>query len=266
MTVITPPRLLEHLATEPARELCPPQRKTKTARILSVVCTFNEEGKIDQVIDRLQAIEDIDVLIVDDGSTDGTVDIIRRRGVKLLRHDHQRGAGASERSAMHYFLKHDYDVIVFIAGNNKDEPQEIRRLVEPILRDQLDIVQGSRYLPGGYAGNMPRYRQFATRYVHPILFSFFSKQRMTDTTNGFRAVRKAVLEDPRIDLEPEWLDEYGLEPYLLFKAIQVGWRVGEVPVSKIYPPKSVGYTKMKPITGWWSILSPIFLLGLRIRQ
>jgi dolichol-phosphate mannosyltransferase len=266
MTVIAEPRPLERLAGEPLREPAPPQPRTQTARILTVVCTYNEEGKIGQVIDRLQAVDNIDILIVDDGSSDGTTEIIGRRGVKLLRHDRQRGAGASERTAMHYFLRHDYDIIVFIAGNNKDEPREICKLIEPILRDKLDIVQGSRYLPGGHAGNMPRYRRLATRYVHPILFSLFSGQRMTDTTNGFRAVRRAVLEDPRIDLEPEWLDEYGLEPCLLFKAIQNGWRVGEVPVSKIYPPKSLGYTKMKPITGWWSILSPILLLGLRIRR
>lgn len=266
MTAIAAPGPIERLAAAPVRQPSLPCQQTRTARILTVVCTYNEEGKIDQVIDRLQAVDGIDVLIVDDGSNDGTTDIIRRRGVKLLRHDRRRGAGASERTAMHYFLRHDYDIVVFIAGNNKDEPGEIGRLVEPILRDELDIVQGSRYLPGGYAGNMPRYRRIATRYVHPILFSFFSGQRMTDTTNGFRAVRREVLEDPRIDLEPEWLDEYGLEPYLLFKAIQLGWRVGEVPVSKIYPPRSVGYTKMKPITGWWSILSPIFLLGLGIRR
>jgi dolichol-phosphate mannosyltransferase len=233
---------------------------------MTVVCTYNEAGKIDQVIDRLQTVDGIDIVIVDDGSTDGTTEIVRQRGVKLLRHGWQRGAGASERTAMKYFLAHDYDIIVFIAGNNKDEPKEIGRLLGPILRDELDIVQGSRYLPGGHAGNMPRYRRFATRYVHPILFSWFSGQRMTDTTNGFRAVRRAVLEDPRINLDPDWLDHYALEPYLLFKAIEVGWRVGEVPVSKIYPPKSVGYTKMKPISGWWSILSPIFLLGLRIKR
>lgn len=75
-----------------------------------------------------------------------------------------------------------------------------------------------------------------------------------------------MLEDPRLDLEPDWLDEYSLEPYLLYKAIRLGWRVGEVPVSKIYPPRSVGYTKMKPITGWWSIIRPVLLLGLGLRD
>lgn len=266
MTIIAPPIPLERLADRATSKRAASKRETARARILTVVCTCNEEGRIGQIIDRLEATDGIDILIVDDGSTDGTVDIIRRRQVRVLRHDRQRGAGAGKRTAIRYFLNHDYDVIVFITGSNKDEPKEIGRLVEPILQDKLDIVQGSRYLPGGCAGNMPRHRRLAARHMHPLCFSFFSGQRMTDTTNGFRAVRRAVLEDPRINLEPEWLDEYGLDAYLLFKAIQVGWRVGEVPVSRICPPQSVGYTKMKPITGWWGILSPIFLLGLRIRR
>ena len=79
---------------------------------------------------------------------------------------------------------------------------------------------------------------------------------------GFAQVR----EDPAIDLAQTWLDCYELEPYLLFKAVRQGYRVIEVPVSKLYPSKSLGYTKMRPITGWWSILRPLLLLPLGIRQ
>ena len=61
-------------------------------------------------------------------------------------------------------------------------------------------MQGSRYLPGGDFGDMPFYRQVATRYVHPLLFSLLMRRRFTDTTNGFRAIRLSILRDPRIDL------------------------------------------------------------------
>lgn len=64
----------------------------------------------------------------------------------------------------------------------------------------------------------------------------------------------------------EWLDEYELEPYLYYKVIRLGYKAGEVPVTKIYPPKKLGYTKMRPVVGWWSILRPLFLLGLGIRK
>ena len=89
---------------------------------------------------------------------------------------------------------------------------------------------------------------------------------MTDTTNGFRALRLSLFKDERINIDQEWLNTYELEPYLLFKAIQLGYKVTEVPVTKIYPPKKLGYTKMRPIVGWWSILKPIFYLGLGIKR
>jgi len=127
-------------------------------------------------------------------------------------------------------------------------------------------VQGSRYLKGGDFGNMPFYRQLATRYVHPLLFSLFVGRRFTDTTNGFRAIRLSALRDPRIDMDQPWLDRYELEPYLFFKMNRLGYKVTEVPVTKIYPPHELGYTKMKPVTGWWSILRPVLLLGLGIKR
>jgi hypothetical protein len=75
-----------------------------------------------------------------------------------------------------------------------------------------------------------------------------------------------VLTDPRIDLKQGWLDEYELEPYLYLRTIQCGYRTFEVPVTKVYPPKKLGQTKMKPITGWWSILRPLVYVGLGIRK
>ena len=61
-------------------------------------------------------------------------------------------------------------------------------------------------------------------------------------------------------------DEYELEIYLFYKLIKLGYKVKEAPVTKIYPPKELGYTKMKPIIGWWNMLKPIFFLGLGIKK
>ena len=126
-------------------------------------------------------------------------------------------------------------------------------------------MQGSRFLAGGRTGGMPLYRHVATR-LHPLLFSLTSGKRVSESTNGFRAFRTTLLDDPRIRLQQSWLDEYELEPYLYWKTIRLGYRTAEVPVTKIYPPKAIGYTKMKPITGWWSMLRPLVLLGLRLRS
>ncbi|GMU21354.1 MAG: glycosyl transferase [Phycisphaerae bacterium] len=244
----------------------PTGRGLVDAGVLSVTCAYNEAGKLSRVLQRLACVEGIDALIVDDASTDSTPDLIREHQVATVRHERRRGVGAAIRTAIGYFLERDYQIMVLVAGNDKDRPDEIARIVAPILAGESDLVQGSRHLPGGCAGNTPLYRRVATRYVHPLLFSLVSGQRMTDTTNGFRAIHRRVFEALWSDLQQSWLDAYELEVYLLYRAIRSGFRVTEVPVSKIYPPRSLGYTKMKPISGWWSILRPMLLLGLGIRR
>jgi len=235
-------------------------------RVLAVPVAFNEEKKIGRVLDRFTSGLVDAVVVVDDGSTDSTARVAEERGVRVISHEQRKGVGCAIRTGIRHAQSNGYGVIVIMAGNDKDRPSDIARLTRAIERDGYDFVQGSRYLEGGKHGQMPLYRRLATGMLHPWLFSLLVRRRITDSTNGFRAIRLAMLEDPRIDLDQDWLEHYELEPYLFFKAIRLGYRVTEVPVTKIYPPKELGYTKMKPITGWWSILRPIFLLGLGLRK
>lgn len=236
-------------------------------RVLALPVAHNEEKKIGSVLERFRPVSCItELILLDDASTDGTRKVAEAMGVKVLTQPVRSGVGAAIRRGIHYAEENGFDILVIVAGNDKDRPEEITRLVQPIIDDGFDFIQGSRYLPGGNFGNMPLYRQLMTRYVHPFLFSLITGRRITDSTNGFRAMRIAVFHDARIAIDQTWLDQYELEPYLFYKFIKLGYRVKEVPVTKIYPPKALGYTKMKPITGWWSILRPIFLLGLGIKR
>ena len=238
-------------------------------RILACPIAFNEKAKLVRVIARAREADIpgvTDFMVCDDGSTDGTAEAVEALGVRVLRQSPRSGVGAAIRRVIDFARAHKYDVVVIMAGNDKDRPQEIPRLLAPIVDQGADFVQGSRYLPGGDYGNMPLYRRVATQLVHPWLFTLVTRRRITDSTNGFRAFRVALCDDPRLNLEQAWLDAYELEPYLFFKAVTLGYRVVEVPVTKIYPPHELGYTKMAPIVGWWSILRPLVLLGLRLRN
>ena len=235
------------------------------ARVLVTTFAFNEGSKILATVERIVAATQHDVAVMDDGSTDGSMEPLRQFPVQIVSNSRNEGIGAMMKRAFDFALTHHYDILVIMAGNNKDEPREIPRLVQPIMEEGYDWVQGSRFLQGGGFGNMPFYRVLATK-LHPFLFSLAARKWVTESTNGFRAFRTALLRDPRIDWRQPWLDQYELEPYLLFKAIRLGYRTTEAPVTKIYPPKKLGYTKMKPMVGWWSILRPVVYLGLGLKK
>ncbi len=244
--------------------------KTNTSNIvtrtLAVPIAYNEEKKIGSVIDRFNRDDVTDIVLMDDASSDNTPLVVKKKGIEVISHKEQKGVGSAIRTIIKYATDNNYDVLIILAGNDKDRPAEIPRLINPIIEDNYDFVQGSRYLKGGNYVNIPFYRQLSTRYLHPFIFSLITGMKITDSTNGFRAFKLSIFNDVRIDINQDWLNKYELEPYIFYKAIKLGYRVKEVPVTKIYPPKELGYTKMKPFTGWWSILRPLFYLGLGLKH
>jgi len=234
--------------------------------VIAVAPVLDEEQKIGQVVRRMPRDVVDELLVVDDGSRDDSVRVSEAGGARVVKLGATLGVGAALRTGFRLALEGGYDVCVVIAGNNKDSPEEIPLLLDPIAEGRADFVQGSRFLKAGANfGEMPGYRRLATR-IHPLLFSLVAGRRVSESTNGFRAVHRRILEDPRIDLAQTWLDQYELEPYLYLKAIRLGYRTVEVPVTKVYPPRSLGQTKMRPISGWWSILRPLVWVGLGLRS
>jgi dolichol-phosphate mannosyltransferase len=235
----------------------------KGKTILMMLAALNEEGKVGHSVRRVPRDIVDEVLVVDDGSTDGTVDEARAAGAVVVSHEVNRGVGAAIRTAVKYAQDNGFDLVATLAGDDQDRPGELPRLAAAIVDDGADFVQGSRYMPGGERQNQPLSRTAMTR-AYSVVFSMFVGRRVTDATNGFRLFTTAMTRE--VNLDQDWLDRYELEPYILWQAAK-RFRLVEVPVTKYYPAKrEVGYTKMKAYRDWWGISRPMLLLWLRLRK
>lgn len=230
------------------------------ARIVAIAPVYNEVGKIGRAVAKARPFVK-EVVAVSDASDDGSDEDAKANGATVLRHERTLGVGAAIRTGLKYGLEKGYDVLVVMAGNDKDDPAEIPKLVAPVLERGVDYVQGSRYAKGGEYGRMPLHRAVLTR-AYPWLVRLVTGFPITDATNGFRAMTPHFLRDPRVNMDQDWLDRGELEYYLQLKALTLGFKVEEVPVRKVYPDLSAykNYTKIRPVYDWVRNLRPIFWL------
>jgi dolichol-phosphate mannosyltransferase len=233
-------------------------------RTLVIIPVFNEGEKVRKVLSAFPPDAPWDVLAIDDGSTDEVPEVIAAAGVRGLRNERNRGIGYSIRRGLHHALENGYEFVVVMAGNGKMQPSEIPQLLKPLEEGRADYVQGSRYLAGGRTDHLPRFRRFAIP-VFTWIVRTATGFKGTDVTCGFRAYRTALLRDPQVNVDQDWLDRYELEYYLHYKAIRLGWRMAEAPVAMLYPESGKNYSKIKPFVSWWQMVRPwVFLmLGLK---
>src|SRR3954453_22309913 len=114
--------------------------------VIVIVPVFNEEAKIGKVLARMPREIADEVLVVDDGSTDDSLEVARSSGAKVISMDATLGVGAALQIGYDYAVSRQYDVTITVAGNNKDAPEEIPSLLDPIAEGLADFVQGSRFL------------------------------------------------------------------------------------------------------------------------
>ena len=223
-----------------------------------VIPVINEGERILNLLRRMAAVRiaDIaDVIIVDGGSTDGSLEPQRLQelGVRgLLVKTAPGKLSAQLRCAYAFVLDEGYTGIVTIDGNDKDDPDAIPRFIDAIEQG-YDFVQASRFLAGGVAENTPKSRDFAIRFIHAPLLSLASGFHWTDTTQGFRAYSRAMLLDPRVAPFRDEFTTYELLAYLSYRVPKLGYRCVELPTVRRYPKGEVP-TKISSVRGNLSVL------------
>jgi glycosyltransferase involved in cell wall biosynthesis len=250
-----------------AGAVTPPRAGTAPAapaRVAVVVPAYDERGKIGAVVRKVPRDQARWVIVVDDGSGDGTADEAREAGAdEVLRLPRNRGVGAAIRAGLLHARRLGATHAAVLSGDDQHEPAELPRVLAPLLAGECDLVQGSRWLPGGQVPGIPRTRRWLTR-LYPLLFRWLSGFPVSDGTNGLRAFRLDLLDHPLIRLEQDWLDTYELEPYLLLGAFRAGFRVREAPVTVRYHAR--GTSKMRLLRDGWRILRPLILVRLGLRR
>jgi glycosyltransferase involved in cell wall biosynthesis len=233
----------------------------KRHRYCVAVFVINEGERVRAQLRGMAPLADeTDIIVADGGSTDGSLAIDSLDEFRLRALLIKRGPGklsAQMRMAIAFALEEGYDGLVVIDGNGKDDYTAIPRFIE-LLDEGYDHIQGSRYIPGGQGINTPLSRTLAVRLVHAPLISVAAGVRYTDTTNGFRAYSRRLLEDPRVQPLRDVFMGYELHYYLAIRAARLGFRCIETPVTRRYPSHGKTPTKISPVRGNLRVLRTLF--------
>lgn len=218
-----------------------------------VIPVINEGARIQNLLSRMfesNVSEIADIIIIDGGSTDGSL------GLETLKQKQVRGLlvktgpgklSAQLRCAYAFAIDRGYEGIVTIDGNDKDDPKDIASFIDS-LKEGVDFAQGSRFISGGFAENTPLSRDLAIRFIHAPMLSLFSGFSWTDTTQGFRAYSRKMLIDPTVAPFREVFSTYELLAYLSYRAPRLGYQCVEIPTVRRYPKGEVP-TKISSFRG-----------------
>jgi dolichol-phosphate mannosyltransferase len=235
---------------------------------LLVVVNFDQELEIGRFLEDLRRTDHrLDVVVVDDGSRDRSPEIAEDLGYAVIRHSRNCGVGAAIRTGIRHALSQaSYDFVLIMSSNGKMKPGDLKTVVAPVVEGRADYVQGTRFGMTGKTLGLPLFRALAIP-AYSMMASLILRRRFTDITCGFRAYRLWIVQHPRVRLDQPWLDRYEAELYIHYYACRLGARIVEVPVTIDYSHLTPGRTsKMRPFSGWWSLLRPFLLLATGLRS
>ncbi len=230
---------------------------------LVIIPTFNEKENIENIIRAVFGLDEVfHILVVDDGSPDGTAAIVKELQheytgkLHVLERKGKQGLGTAYIYGFKWGLKNDYDFIFEMDADFSHAPDDLPRLLKACREDGFGMAVGSRYCKGGHIENWPFTRwlmsYFASVYVRIILWI-----GVKDTTAGFACYQRKVLE--KIDLDDIWFIGYAFQIEMKYSTLKSGFKIKEVPVT--FTDRVLGQSKMD-----MSIFKEAFLGVLKLRR
>ena len=212
-------------------------------RVLVIIPTYDERENIQVVIPRVLAQDrKIEVLVVDDGSPDGTADVVKgmmekNKRIHILERSGKQGLGAAYVAGFRYALREGYDLIFEMDADLSHDPEEISRFLEA-MKDH-DLVIGSRYVQGVNVVNWPMSRLLLS-WMANLYTRVVTGLPVRDATSGYKCFRREVLE--AVDLDNIRSDGYSFQIEMHFKAWKKGFRLKEISI--VFVDRKVGVSKM----------------------
>lgn len=214
---------------------------------LVVLPTYQEAENIRTVLERIRAASpETHVLVVDDGSPDGTADLAEQVGeeigrVDVLRRSRKSGLGPAYRAGFAWGLDQGHDPILEMDADLQHDPEVVPLLIEATSLADHDLAIGSRYVPGGAIDGWPVSRQLLSRWGNRYI-GFMLSLPVRDATAGFRSYRAEILR--KIDLDGVRADGYGFQIEMAYAVARAGGRITEIPIT--FHQRRSGVSKMSP--------------------
>lgn len=214
--------------------------------VVAIIPAYNEEITIGSIVLRTRKYVDR-VIVVDDGSNDKTAEVARLAGAEVIKLDRNYGKAYALMRGFERAKELGYSVVVTLDGDGQHNPDEIPHVIDPVIKDEVDLVIGSRFL--NESGKIPKYRVLGQKIL-TFATNLSSSLNITDSQSGFRALSRRALEN--LDFESEG---YSIESDMISHLSSKGFIIKEVPVSAIYdvPNKH----KKNPFTHGFSVLSDL---------
>lgn len=238
---------MSHMCAQHVSLACVVALELGAVPALVVIPTYQEAENVVEVTERVRAsVPSASVLIVDDGSPDGTADLATQAGERLgqvdvLRRTAKNGLGPAYRAGFAWGMEHDFDVFVEMDADLQHDPSVLPQLIDAVQNQGADLAIGSRYVEGGSVPGWPAHRrmlsQWGNRYIGAML-----DMPVRDATAGFRAYKREIIE--KIGLEQVRADGYGFQIEMAYEVDRAGGKIIEIPIC--FRDRERGVSKMSP--------------------
>jgi dolichol-phosphate mannosyltransferase len=218
----------------------------RRTRYCFIVVTLNEGERIRAQLGRMRAHAALaDIIIADGKSTDGSLshDFVREQMVRTLLLTDEGGLSTATRMGIAYAIEQGYEGVITVDGNGKDGVEALPHFISE-LEGGGDLIQGSRFMPGGYHKNTPLERWLGIKLVMAPLMAIGSGHYYSDPTNGFRAMSMRFLTDARVEPVRKVFVRFNIQHYFNYRAAKLGFKVKEIPVRRCYPDEGPIPTKI----------------------